>query len=105
MSDTADTQAEEVNAEVKQGLTVCDRSMAIPMHCRRFSGNQDFDAQLSTIEGMGANPTLGLLATTLYPIATPIAIRLSFTPPRSKIIYPYNCERQLDIFAFLEMFA
>jgi hypothetical protein len=105
MNDTADIQVKEVNAEVKQGLTIGDQSMAIPMHCCRFSGNQDFDAQLSTIEGMGANPTLGLLATTLYPIATPIAIRLLFTPPRLKIIYPYNCERQLDIFAFLELFA
>jgi hypothetical protein len=92
MSDTADIEVEEVNAERKQGLVICDRSMAIPMHCCRFSGNQDSHVQLSTIEGMGANPTLGLLATTLYTIATPIAIRRLFTPPRSKIIYSYICE-------------
>jgi hypothetical protein len=55
MSDTADAQVEEVNAERKQGLVVCDRSMAIPMHCCRSSGNQDFHVQLSTIEGMGAH--------------------------------------------------
>jgi hypothetical protein len=36
----ADTQVEEINAECKQGLVVCDPSMAIPMHCLPIPNNQ-----------------------------------------------------------------
>lgn len=62
----------------------------------QFSGNQDFSAIHDRRNGCTSKP--GLLATTLYPIATPIALHLAITPPRSKNLRNYYTVEDILIF-------